>query len=57
MRDLTEIEQLPTLTRGGLNLRPWRPDDAAAVAAICDDADVIRWLPADAEPLHARRRR
>jgi RimJ/RimL family protein N-acetyltransferase len=50
MRDLTEIEQLPTLTRGGLMLRPWRADDAADVAAICDEADVIRWLPAMPDP-------
>jgi RimJ/RimL family protein N-acetyltransferase len=50
MRDLTEIEQLPTLTRGGLTLRPWRAADAAAVAAICDDAEVIRWLPAMPDP-------
>jgi RimJ/RimL family protein N-acetyltransferase len=50
MRDLTEIEQLPTLTRGGLTLRPWRADDAADVAAMCDDAEVLRWLPAMPDP-------
>jgi RimJ/RimL family protein N-acetyltransferase len=50
MRDLTEIEQLPTLTRGGLRLRPWRADDAAAVAEMCDDAAVARWMPAMPSP-------
>ena len=50
MRDLTEIEQLPILTRGGVTLRPWRADDAGAVAAICDDDEVIHWLPAMPNP-------
>jgi RimJ/RimL family protein N-acetyltransferase len=50
MRDLTEIERLPTLERGGLRLRPWRAGDAAAVAAVCDDADVARWLPGMPSP-------
>ena len=50
MRDLTEIEQLPILTRGGVTLRPWRADHAGAVAAICDDDEVIRWLPAMPNP-------
>ncbi len=50
MRDLTEIEQLPTLTRAGLTLRPWRADDAADVAAMCDEAEVLRWLPAMPDP-------
>jgi hypothetical protein len=35
--DLHDIE-LPALSDGSLDLRPWRADDAAAVAAMCDDA-------------------
>ncbi len=45
MRDLSEIETLPRLTGGRVVLRPWRADDAAAVAAMCDDESVCRWMP------------
>lgn len=45
MRDLAEIEVLPTLTLGGVRLRPWRADDAASVAAMCDEQEVARWMP------------
>ena len=31
-------------------LRPWRAHDAAEVAAICDEAEVLRWLPAMPDP-------
>jgi len=36
MMDLHDIEP-PTLSDGSLDLRLWRADDAAAVAAMCDD--------------------
>jgi RimJ/RimL family protein N-acetyltransferase len=45
MRDLTQIGELPLLSGGAITLRPWRADDAAAVAAACDDDDVARWMP------------
>ncbi len=33
----------PTLTGERVRLRPWRPEDAAAVFAACQDADIQRW--------------
>jgi RimJ/RimL family protein N-acetyltransferase len=45
MRDLSEIEQLPTLTGEGVILRPFRPDDAAGIVAVCDDEVAARWIP------------
>ena len=36
MTDLHDIEP-PTLSDGSLDLRPWRADDATAVAAMCGD--------------------
>ena len=44
MKDLSEIE-LPSLSDGSLDLRPWRTADAAAVAAMCDDPSVVRYVP------------
>jgi RimJ/RimL family protein N-acetyltransferase len=43
-------------TAGGLLLRPWRPTDAAALAAAHQDDAMRRWLtdPLD-DPLRARR--
>jgi RimJ/RimL family protein N-acetyltransferase len=45
-----------TLTVDELRLRPWRPGDAEAVLAACQDPEIARWvtipqpfLPADAE--------
>ena len=45
-----------TLTLDDLVLRPWRPADAPAVFAICQDPDIARWVtipqpfgPADAD--------
>ncbi len=32
-----------SLRAGELLLRPWRPDDAAAVHRICQDPDILRW--------------
>ena len=33
----------PTLTGERVRLRPWRPDDVAAVVAACQDAEIQRW--------------
>ena len=45
-----------TLTIDELVLRPWRPADAPAVLAVCQDPEIARWvtipqpfLPADAD--------
>ena len=54
MRDLTEIQTLPRLTDGRVVLRPWRADDAAAVAEMCDDEDVSRWMPLMPSPYTLR---
>ncbi len=35
----------PPLSDGVLTLRPWREQDAPALAAAADDPDVARWLP------------
>lgn len=35
--------QQPTLTGERVRLRPWRPDDASAVFAACQDAEIQRW--------------
>jgi RimJ/RimL family protein N-acetyltransferase len=45
MRDLSEIQQLPTLTQGDVTLRPFRDEDAATVAAVCDNEAAARWIP------------
>lgn len=45
MRDLAQICELPLLSGDAITLRPWRADDAAAVAAACDDDAVARWMP------------
>ncbi len=34
----------PRLTDGRLVVRPFEPDDAAAVQAACDDPDIARWI-------------
>ncbi|GEK20291.1 GNAT family N-acetyltransferase [Cellulomonas xylanilytica] len=39
LRDLTQ----PVLDAGGLRLRPWHADDAAAVVAAYADPDIRRW--------------
>jgi RimJ/RimL family protein N-acetyltransferase len=39
----TDRGEQPTLTGARVRLRPWRPDDTAAVLAACQDADVQRW--------------
>ncbi|ONH32298.1 GNAT family N-acetyltransferase [Pseudofrankia asymbiotica] len=31
------------ITAGALHLRPWRPDDADAVFAACQDPEIQRW--------------
>jgi RimJ/RimL family protein N-acetyltransferase len=33
----------PTVTGRQVRLRPWRPDDAAAVLAACQDPEIQRW--------------
>ena len=45
MKDLGDIAHLPELSDGRLVLRPYRPGDAAAVAAMCQDEAALRWLP------------
>ena len=45
MKDLSQIEELPVLTGDFVVLRPWRDDDVADVAAMCDDESVARWMP------------
>jgi RimJ/RimL family protein N-acetyltransferase/nitrite reductase/ring-hydroxylating ferredoxin subunit len=35
----------PPLTDGVITLRPFRADDAAAVAEACQDPDIARWIP------------
>jgi RimJ/RimL family protein N-acetyltransferase len=45
VKDLKELEELPALGDGRLVLRPYRPDDAPAVAAMCQDETARRWLP------------
>jgi RimJ/RimL family protein N-acetyltransferase len=38
-------------------LRPWRPEDAAAVYAACQDEEILRWIPVIPRPYteeHAR---
>jgi len=45
------------LRDGAISLRPWRPDDAPAVYAACQDAELQRWLPGIPRPYtedHAR---
>lgn len=51
----------PELTAGALHLRPWRPADAGAVFAACQDPEIGRWTrlplpytPADAREFTAR---
>jgi RimJ/RimL family protein N-acetyltransferase len=39
----TERGPQPTLTGRRVQLRPWRPDDAAAVYEACQDPDIQRW--------------
>jgi RimJ/RimL family protein N-acetyltransferase len=34
---------LPTLTDGVVTLRPWRPEDADALVAACQDPEIPRW--------------
>jgi RimJ/RimL family protein N-acetyltransferase/nitrite reductase/ring-hydroxylating ferredoxin subunit len=35
----------PPLTDGTISLRPFRADDAAAIAAACRDPEIQRWIP------------
>lgn len=35
----------PPPSDGVVTLRPRRPDDAAAVAAFCNDEEITRWIP------------
>jgi len=47
----------PPLDDGVVRLRPWRPEDAAALAAAWSDDEIRRWtaVPADPSEAHARR--
>lgn len=49
-------DEQPTLRGNGITLRPWRSDDAGAVEAACQDADIQRWtmVPAPYTAGHAR---
>lgn len=38
-----ERGEQPTLTGERIRLRPWRPEDADAVCAACQDAEIQRW--------------
>ncbi len=38
------------MTDGPLELRPWCEHDAPAVQRACQDADILRWLPALPRP-------
>ncbi len=35
----------PPLVDGPIQLRLWRPDDAAEVTAACQDPEISRWIP------------
>jgi RimJ/RimL family protein N-acetyltransferase len=35
----------PPLSDGTIGLRPFRPDDAPAIAAACQDPEIQRWIP------------
>lgn len=45
----------PTLSGRRVRLRPWRPDDAGAVLAACQDPEIQRWteVPVPYLPEHA----
>jgi RimJ/RimL family protein N-acetyltransferase len=46
----------PPLTDGDIALRPWKPRDAAAVTAACQDPEIPRWtvVPHHYTERHAR---
>src|SRR6187397_3077761 len=41
---LVDDEPGTTLTLDDLVLRPWRPADAPAVFAVCQDPEIARWV-------------
>jgi RimJ/RimL family protein N-acetyltransferase len=43
MGPVTTGNTQPTLTGRRVRLRPWRPDDAGAVFAACQDREIQRW--------------
>jgi len=51
----TDRGEQPTLTGPRVRLRPWRPDDAPAVFAACQDPEIQRWtqVPVPYAPEHA----
>ena len=55
METLTWPVAQPTLTAGGLMLRPWRESDADAVHTACQDPEIVRWtrIPFPYERQHA----
>lgn len=55
METLTWPANQPTLTAGGLTLRPWRQSDADAVHTACQDPEIVRWttIPFPYERQHA----
>jgi RimJ/RimL family protein N-acetyltransferase len=40
----------PPLSDGVVTLRPWEPDDAAAIAAACREPEIARWLDQIPQP-------
>jgi hypothetical protein len=42
-RVTTTRDPQPTLAGRRVRLRPWRPDDAGAVFAACQDEEIQRW--------------
>src|SRR5881397_2901615 len=40
----------PPLSDGVVTLRPWREEDAGAVAEACRDPDIVRWLDQVPQP-------
>lgn len=48
-------QDVPTLTDGVVTLRAWRPEDAEAVHAACQDPEIQRWtrIPVPYLPEHA----
>ena len=45
VRDPADLPALPRLSGGAITLRPFRDEDAATVAAVCDNEAAARWIP------------
>ena len=44
----------PPLSDGIVTLRPWKKEDAPAIAAACDDGEIARWMPIIPQPYTER---